>query len=63
MRSYVSVSYLILEVEGDGAGIIEEEQLKVFHSFVRDRHAKGLGSGLVMAIVNDMAGIHKANLP
>jgi two-component system sensor histidine kinase TctE len=62
VRTYVSEHTSILEVEDDGIGIVEEEGQKVLQRFYRGRHAIGLGSGLGLSIVNDIARIHRAKV-
>ena len=53
----------IIEVADDGPGIALEDQQRIFEEFVRlDRHGRGEGLGLGLAIVQRVADLLKAEL-
>ncbi len=62
IKTHVTESGSVLEVEDDGPGIKEHERQKVLQRFFRGTHAQGYGSGLGLAIVSDIARIHGARL-
>lgn len=61
VRSAVRESCPVLEVEDDGPGIAPAERQRVFDRFYRGSHAgQGIGCGLGLAIVRQIAQAHGA---
>lgn len=52
----------LLEVEDDGPGIPESERLRVRERFYRRPGSAGVGVGLGLAIVEEIARVHRATL-
>ncbi len=50
----------VLAVEDDGPGILPEEREKIFERFYRGREHSGEGCGLGLAIVREIAELHRA---
>jgi two-component system sensor histidine kinase TctE len=48
----------VLEVEDDGPGLPADEVARAWDRFYRGRSASGLGAGLGLAIVRDIARAH-----
>ena len=55
--------YHILSVKDDGIGLKEEEREGLFATFVRKGTSRGIaGAGIGLAIVKDIAEIHKGKV-
>ncbi len=62
VRSVHGVQHPVLEVEDDGPGIASGERERVFERFYRAPGTGGLGSGLGLSIVREIATAHAAQI-
>jgi two-component system sensor histidine kinase TctE len=62
VRSGIEASVPYLEVEDDGPGIPEAERQRVRERFYRRPGSPGIGCGLGLAIVDEIARLHRAGL-
>ncbi len=61
VRSGVDAGHPYVEVEDDGPGIPEQERQRVRERFYRRPGAPGIGAGLGLAIVDEIARVHQGN--
>jgi two-component system sensor histidine kinase TctE len=62
VRSRMQGQFAILEVEDNGPGIPADERSRIFERFYRIPGSSGEGCGLGLAIVREIADLHRASV-